>query len=246
MLLLWLLSAAAAAAGRRRWATLGAVVGMLGLIVAAEAGVARRLLAPLQAAYLRPPELAWQPRNTIVVLGAGTVQLPASSGQPLSPGLFAYPRLVRAMALYRSCIQAGRRCRVLLSGGDPVHFGESEAATYVRTMRAMGVSPADLLEERRSLNTRQNAAFTAALLKTLPADQPAGQLILVSSGWHLRRASACFAAQGLAVIPYAADVLEPGPGALPSSYNLALSDLALHEWGGLLRDRILVWLGYPL
>lgn len=239
-----LLLAAVLAARLRRPGTARVLVGLAlaGWLATAEGPVARALLAPLQAGYLQAPAMRWASRNTIVVLGAGTVRRPPPATAPLLPGLLAYPRLVRAMTLYRDCRQAGRQCRILVSGGDPLQLGESEASSYGRVLRALGLPAEDLLEEERSLTTRQNAAYTAALLR----GQPAGALILVSSAYHLRRARACFQAQGLTMQAVAADVLEPGPGLRPSSYNQVLSDLALHEWGGLLRDHVLVWLGRPL
>ena len=228
---------------RRRRLALGAVLlALAGLLVAGEGWTARLLMDPLQRPWLASPAVAWQPRNTIVMLGAGEVRQLVDARPSMQPGLFAYPRLAKTMTLYHDCARQGRQCTVLLSGGDPLRLGTSEAATYADALQAMGLPAADLLLEPRSLNTRQNARFSAELLR----QRPSGQLLLVTSAYHMRRARACFQAHGLDAVPVAADVLQPGPGGLPSSYNLALSDLALHEWGGWLRDRLLVWLGQPL
>lgn len=228
---------------RRRPLALGSVLlAVAGLLVAGEGWTARLLMDPLQRPWLAPPVVAWQPRNTIVMLGAGEVRLLQDTQSSMQPGLFAYPRLAKTMALYHDCARESRQCTVLLSGGDPLRLSASEAATYAHALQAMGLPATDLLLETRSLNTRQNATFTAELLR----QHPSGQLLLVTSAYHMRRARACFLAHGLHVVPVASDVLQPGPGGLPSSYNLALSDLALHEWGGWLRDRLLVWLGRPL
>ncbi len=216
------------------WRYLALALGAI--LLAGEGPVAGALLSPLQAAYAMPQPPRWQERNLIVVLGAGT-SLPMVPGGAVLPGPSGYPRLLRGLALYRDCVHPGRVCRVLVSGGDPQAHGVTEAAAYGQALRALGLPPADLLQESRSLNTQQNATYTARLL----AASPPAQIVLVSSGYHLRRAVACFEAEGLAVQPVAADLPMPDRGWLPSVDNLVLSEQALHEWAGLLRDAL--WRG---
>src|SRR5690349_13610346 len=60
------------------------------------------LLSRLQSDYSSLPAPSWKNHNTIVLLGAGTVMLPAT--QNVQPSVMAYPRIEKAAELYFSCI----------------------------------------------------------------------------------------------------------------------------------------------
>src|SRR5260364_112159 len=79
------------------------------------------LLTDLQAAYANdaPPE--WGKRNAIVMLGAGTVQIP--DAHQVEAGTLAYARILKTFALYQACRKSGQRCTVIVSGGDAQHHG---------------------------------------------------------------------------------------------------------------------------
>src|SRR5260363_58378 len=82
---------------------------------------AQWLLTDLQAAYANdaPPE--WGKRNAIVMLGAGTVQIP--DAHQVEAGTLAYARILKTFALYQACRKSGQRCTVIVSGGDAQHHG---------------------------------------------------------------------------------------------------------------------------
>ena len=129
------------------------------------------------------------------------------------------------MALYRECKASGSDCKLEVSGGDARHIGESEAAVYAAALERMGVAPADLLLEPRSMNTWQNAQFSAPLLHGYRAQR----VLLVSSAIHLRRASLYFAHFGIVATPVRSDWLKECMQWWPLSWNFAVTDLALHE-----------------
>lgn len=181
----------------------------------------------LQAPFARTAEPAWSARNAIVVLGGGTVPMPDGTRADAQPG--AYPRAVRAVALYRACKQTQARCELILSGGDPKHNGVSEAAVYRRLFATLGVPDADMVLDERSLNTFQNARFTHALLARDPVDR----VVLVSSALHLRRALLHFARAGVRATPARADYATARYTLLPNAYDVGLTDAALHEWLGI-------------
>lgn len=184
------------------------------------------LLGHLQAPYAAVRPVAWGQRNAIVLLGAGTVRVP--DGGAVEPSLFAHGRIDEAAALYHACRAAGRACRVEVSGGDARRTGRSEAAVYAEALRALGVDPDDLMLEGRSMNTWQNAQFSAPLLKTFAPDR----VLLVSSGFHLRRGMLYFAHFGIEAVPERADYASGELSWWPQSYNLAMADLAVHEYTG--------------
>ena len=81
-----------------------------------------------------------------------------------------------------------------------------------------GVPSSQVVRERCSLTTRDNARLTASILRRF---EP-GVVTLVTCEWHMRRAAALFRREGLVV-----DLLAvPSPPAAP----LARCYRAGHEW----------------
>lgn len=195
------------------------------------------LLQSLQGPYAQRPAIAWAPHDVIVLLGAGTQR--AADGT-VEPGEPAHSRINEAFALYRECKTSGMDCRLEVSGGDARHTGESEAAVYAAVLERMGVSAADLLLESRSMNTWQNAQFSAPLLRA----DGAQRVVLVSSATHLRRASLYFAHFGIVTTPVRSDWLTARMDWWPQSWNFAVTDLALHEYAGVLRYHVYNAMGW--
>ncbi len=232
-LLAWLL--------RRRWrrTALACFVLAAGLLFAAGCGpLPAWLLEGLQQPYASVPAPSWAPRNAIVLLGAGNLR--ATETSPVEPAWFANGRILRAFALYRDCKAAGRACVVLISGGDANHLGRSEAEAYGASLLKLGVAPDDLMLEPRSMNTWQNAQFSAPKLREYGAQQ----VLLVSSAIHLRRAMLYFAHFDIHPLPVRGDYAEVVWSVLPQAWNLALTDFALHEDIGVLRYRLYEAMGW--
>ncbi|WP_409017881.1 MULTISPECIES: YdcF family protein [unclassified Caballeronia] len=93
---------------------------------------------------------------------------------------------------------------------------------------------------RLTFITWQNAQLTSGLLKNLDA----GEMVLVSSGFHLQRGALYFAHFGVQAKPVSADHVAAMPSLLPLAYNLAVTDLALHEYAGIVRYDIFNALGW--
>lgn len=198
--------------------------------------LAQRMLDGLQSTARAEP--AWGAENVIVLLGAGGTTVP---GLGVEPHEFAYARLVEAARLYRDCrAEADRRCEIIVSGGDAGGLGRSEAAVYRPVLERLGVARADMVLEDRSLNTWQNAEFTAGML----ADRQPQVLLLVTSAPHMRRALLYFGHFGLRPRPARADYVDARMSWLPLAFNLLLADIALHEYLGLLRYRVYSALGW--
>lgn len=187
------------------------------------------LLGQLQSDVMRDKPLDWGQRNVIVLLGAGTVRVGADG--PVEASLFAHGRINKAVALYRACRDARHTCKLEVAGGDARGLGTSEAEIYAGDIRQLGVDAADLLHESRSINTWQNARFSAPLLQGESADR----VLLVSSGFHLRRGLLYFRHFGIRATPVRADYVSGMLSWLPLSYNFTMADLALHEYAGIAR-----------
>ncbi|HTL11028.1 MAG TPA: YdcF family protein, partial [Bdellovibrionota bacterium] len=179
----------------------------------------------------------WGARNAIVVLGAGDVQWPDGL---VSTAIFGQPRVREAARLYVACKAAKRICRVIPSGGDPTVKGHPEAEIMREELTALGIPDGDIEPEPRSANTFRNADYSQVLLQKFGPDAT----VLVTSGFHLRRALLYFAHFGVDPQPAPADRLEAGPTWIPEALNLVLTDLALHEYVGLWRYHLYNALGW--
>lgn len=195
------------------------------------------LLGPLERPYAPNLRPQWGERNAIVLLGAGSVR-PLGPGGP-QPSLLAYARICEAVRLHHAAVAEGRHCTLLISGGDPLHLGASEAALYRDVALGLGVPDRDLVLEDRSVSTFQNAEFSAPLLNAGGYDH----LVLVTSALHMTRSLSYFRHFGLQAEPAMADQMAPIRSWVPLGYNLAMADFAVHEYAGTLRYQVYERLG---
>jgi uncharacterized SAM-binding protein YcdF (DUF218 family) len=127
--------------------------------------------------------------------------------------------------------------RIVYSGGSGSLFteGAMEADYASRLFESFGVTPDRILLERNSRNTAENAAFSRDLVHPRPGER----WLLVTSGYHMPRSIGTFRKAGFAVEAYPVDWrTETIRHLLPSINTLAgglgATDLAMHEWAGLL------------
>jgi uncharacterized SAM-binding protein YcdF (DUF218 family) len=195
------------------------------------------LLGSLQST-LAGENPAWGERNVIIVLGDGTVRLPGRS--IVKPSALSYSRILEAVRLYTLAKKRNHQCNILISGGDASGTGIAEAEAYRTVMTQLGVTDSDIILERRSMNTFQNAEFTESILH----EQQFDKLFLVTSGLHLRRALLYFGYFNIHPTPCPADYVVPPISILPTGYNFAIADLAAHEYVGIVRYYIYNLLGW--
>jgi uncharacterized SAM-binding protein YcdF (DUF218 family) len=222
-----------------KWRRLGVVLGTFtgAAFLAIGYGVpARALLGDLQNGYDTEAH-AWGKHNAIILLGAGSE---LSDRNTVETGIFGYSRMVKALQVYRACKAHAGDCKIIATGGDTHGFGTSEAALFGAQLGGLGVPSDDLLIEKRSMNTWQNAQFSAPFFAHGRFDH----VFLVSSGVHLRRSMLYFAHFGIRAIPIRADYGRPVAAALPTAYNFFLTDVALHERIGIWRYYVYNALGW--
>lgn len=107
-------------------------------------------------------------------------------------------RFIQPLRLYKM----GKIKKILISGGTVDHFimkkdVSDETRKVAQLLEELGVKKADLILETNSRNTRENAVFTAKVLKLYP--QVGNKLLLFTSAYHMRRAEGCFQKAGLEV-----------------------------------------------
>lgn len=133
---------------------------------------------------------------------------------------------------------------LLLSGGSGyVLYPDLKESLYVGAfLDLMGIPKRKVWLESESRNTHENASFTAALLEERGIkDKP---IVLITSAYHMRRASACFEKQGIQVIPFPAEpksgerMFTPDHLFLPSAEAFGIWNRLIHEWIGFVSYRI--------
>jgi uncharacterized SAM-binding protein YcdF (DUF218 family) len=173
-----------------------------------------------------PAVSAKTPPGAIIVLGADlrTSNVP---GEPDRVGPVTLERLAEAARLQRRL-----DLPILVSGGRTKHARASLAGAMSEALQDDFRVPVRWREDR-SLNTYENAAYSAAILRR--AGVPAA--LVVTQPWHMARALWSFDAVSYPVIaaptpetrilPVSAAIL------LPQVSSLLDSDYALHEMIGL-------------
>lgn len=192
--------------------------------------ITRPLLATLEN---HPPVDPGRLREAqaIVVLGAGLNRNAPEYGAP------TVSRLALERVRYGARLARVSGLPVLVSGGPPWAGGPAEAQAMADTMQQdFGVAPRWL--ETAARDTRDNATQSAALLRS----HGIRRVILVSHAWHMRRAVPEFVAAGLDPIPAPTGFASSVPlgifAFLPSDIGVANGYYALHEWLGILAQRL--------
>jgi uncharacterized SAM-binding protein YcdF (DUF218 family) len=134
--------------------------------------------------------------DVIVMLGSGaTSDTPDIGGNgQLSGG--AANRLLTTYRLYQET-----ELPIILSGGKVYPDSGVEAAIAKRQLMQLGVPEEKIIEENRSVNTKQNAEFTKEILQEKGFKKP----ILVASALQMERAVRNFEQVDVGVQPYPTD-----------------------------------------
>jgi uncharacterized SAM-binding protein YcdF (DUF218 family) len=142
-------------------------------------------------------------------------------------------RIVAMLELARQYPQA----RIVFTGGSGnlIQESASEAPIVGRLLESFGVAHDRVVLEGESRTTAENAIFTRRLVQPKP-----GELwLLVTSSFHMPRSIGAFRKAGFDVEAYPVDWRTRGwiDAATPFnklSAGLARSDVAVHEWTGLI------------
>jgi uncharacterized SAM-binding protein YcdF (DUF218 family) len=214
------------ALGRRRSAGAVLAAAITALWLASLPPCAEGLAAGLEDAHPAQPLAALAPADAILLLGgAAKPALPPRQFPELGE---AGDRVLHAARLYR----AGKAPIVLVSGGG-VPAGralpaEAESISFV--LEALGVPASAIVRETESANTRENCLNAKVLLDA----RGAGDVLLVTSALHMRRAFATCRTAGLSVRAAPTDYFAVpgdgrGDGFVADPEALLVTHLALRE-----------------
>jgi uncharacterized SAM-binding protein YcdF (DUF218 family) len=142
-------------------------------------------------------------------------------------------RVLHPLQLFK----VGKVKHFLISGGSGNVVGsqESEAEELAAVLRIAGVPRHCITLENKSRNTRENAVFSARVLKE---KFPGKSYLLVTSAFHMRRAEGCFRKAGVPVTLYSTDFYSHGRKWTPNQFFP--TEGALGRWSGIWHE----WIGY--
>ena len=176
------------------------------------------LYIPLEKPYKIPEN----PRgDAIVVLGGGVYnsgRLKASS----------FKRLITGFVLHKKT-----GLPIILSGGAAISV-IPEAKIMKELLKTFGVDEEYIYAELNSRDTGENAKYVKKVCQRIGCER----IILVTSGFHMRRAEALFKKEGFKVVPYPTDLKFEGRYNVYSffpKYSVFYdSAIAIREYIGLL------------
>lgn len=127
--------------------------------------------------------------------------------------------------------------KIIISGGSGRLDGGGvrEADDLADFLKLAGVPDSVMIIENESKNTRESAVNVATLLQKLDGSK---DVLLITSGYHLRRSIACFKKAGITVDPFSTDpVSEPVRFSIdhflvPRADSIIMWQIMLKEWIG--------------
>lgn len=158
--------------------------------------VAEKLMGWLEEIYMPPAQIETSGADVIVLLGGGAIsQVPDVDGVGV---LCASPanRLLTAVRLQKIL-----NVPILVSGGQTYSDSGAEAEISARILKSLGVPAEKILTETKSVNTTQNAVYSAEILRDKNFTKP----VLVTSAFHMRRAMLNFNLRQFEPISYPTD-----------------------------------------
>jgi len=205
----------------------------IALLAIAILPIGQWLAMPLESRF-PSPELPEHVDGIVVLGGAVEPGISEAHGQVALND--AGERMLGALTLARRYPDAP----IIVTGGNASLLPRdlpSEAADMRDLLVGQGVGPSRIRIEDHSRNTVENAVFSREIAQPSP-----GQVwLLVTSATHMPRAVGCFRHVGWPVIAYPVDYrteARPRPSFLLSEH-LALVDVVVKEWVGLVAYRIL-------
>ncbi len=139
-------------------------------------------------------------------------------------------RLLHTVELYKS----GKIKKIIVSGGTGTLTARkiTEADQVKKGLLYCGVPDSVIFIENRSHNTAENARLSHKLIDSLHLK---GNILLVTSAFHMRRAEGCFIKAGVQIDPYPVDVYSGDRDFTPDDL-LIPSEAALYKWSILIYE----------
>lgn len=142
-------------------------------------------------------------------------------------------RLTTTVELYH----LGKIKKIIITGGDAAIFkgiSEPEAPFMKNILIRMGVPDSVIIVENAAKNTFENAVFSKNIIEKEKAS-----ILLITSGFHMRRSFKTFQKAGLNCTPFSTDIWTEEISAQPKSY-FSPDAKYLEYWQKIFKE----WVGY--
>ena len=150
--------------------------------------VAEKFMGWLEEMHSPPAQVETSGADVIVLLGGGAIsQVPDVDG---------VNRLLTAVRLQKLL-----NVPIIISGGQVYSDSGAEAEISARILKTLGVPEDKIITETKSVNTSQNARYTATLMREKNFKKP----LLVTSAFHMNRAMLNFSLHRFKPIAYPTD-----------------------------------------
>lgn len=148
-------------------------------------------------------------------------------------------RILQALDLYK----AGIIKKIFITGGSGLLFDQEnkEAEILQNYLIRIGIPESDILIEKNSRNTYENAVESATILKP---EKSNNSYLLITSAFHMRRSAACFKKQGFEFDVFSTDRYSGNRKFsidhlfIPNPQTLARWNVLLKEMAGMLTYKI--------
>lgn len=177
---------------RRRWARVMLIITLCTISVLSLPLTANLLLSWLEIPPVKIDDLAPQYDAVVVLTGMTNLRITADGSRKNGVEFEgAVDRIIAGIQI----IHSGKAQSLILSGGsgDLFNQGALEAPRLKEFAVSMGIAEQQIIVEKRSRNTFENAKYTAQIARENGFDT----LLLITSSFHMRRALACFQKQEL-------------------------------------------------
>ncbi|MEA5256786.1 YdcF family protein [Arcicella aquatica] len=176
------------------------------------------------------PETIVEPYDVGIILTGGMISNKEGTPQQIFVDKTA-DRFIQPLRLYKQ----GKIKKILITGGNTdltiirTDFSDENLKT-AQLLEELGVKKSDLILETKARNTRENASFTAEILRKKP--ELGNKYLLFTSAFHMRRSLGCFEKAGLTVTPFStafkskarvftfSSLIVPSEGAYYEGYHL--------------------------
>ena len=208
------------------------VLALLGLVALSLPPVADALIHSLERERPISAQMLARAQAIVILSGDSYSAAPEYGGDTV--GRFTLERIRYGVLLQR---RSGLRS----SSPAAAPFGRRPVAESMKEVIERDLHGHVTWVEGASRDTAENAAYSASLLKAAGISR----IALVSHAWHLPRAIELFERHGLDVLAAPTGFTTASPSwfarVLPSVGALVASSDALHEWLGILVQRLVKW-----
>ncbi|MDZ4669006.1 MAG: YdcF family protein [bacterium] len=186
---------------------------------------------------VEPIALSKKNQYDAIIIPSGFVVNYSVNGQNRTNFSDGNDRMLQAIDLFKRGIAP----KIIYTGGSDTIFSdyEPEAKLGKAFLVKCGIPDSCIWIETVSVNTYQNAAFTAKMLQKRDANWGQKKYLLCTAGFHMRRAMACFEKQGFKVDAYSTDIRSIRSKdtvlntLLPNYGGLQIWTYLIKEWIGL-------------